>query len=93
VVIHDLDSIGVPVASRKANPPLVVDADTVLALAISFQALQPVSRQHRKRSDIRRRVEHVQFPKRLALNGLEPAYGFPAEEALGIGAAKRPDHG
>jgi hypothetical protein len=81
VVIHDLDFIGVPVAPLKANPPLVVDADTVLALAIAFQAFQPVSQQQRKRSDIRRGVEHVQFPQGLALNGLKPAYSFSAEEA------------
>jgi hypothetical protein len=28
----------------------------------------------------------------LTLNGLEPAHGFPTEEALRINAAERPDH-
>ncbi len=92
MVIHNLDFIGVAIPPRKANTPLVIDAHAVLALAITFQALQSVSRQRRERSEIGRRVEHVQFSKSLALNGLEAAYGFPVEEALGLGAAKRPDH-
>jgi len=92
VVIHDLDFIGVPLAPRKTDAPLVIDADAVQTLPIAFQTLQPISRQRRERSEIRRCVEHVQFPEGLALNGLEPAYDFSVEEALGISASEGPDH-
>jgi len=92
VVIHDLDFVGVAVAPGKAQAPLVIDADTVLALTIALQALQPVSRQQREGSHVRSRVQHVQFPQRLTLNDLEPAHGFPAEKALRISAAESPDH-
>jgi len=92
VVIDDLDFVGAAVPPRKAKAPLVIDADTVLALAIALQALQAVSRQQRERSHVRSRVQHVQFPQALTLNGLKPAYGFPAEEALRISAAESPDH-
>jgi hypothetical protein len=77
VVIHNLDFIRVPVTPRKANAPLVIDADAVLALPIAFQALQSVSRQRRERSDIRRRVKYVELAKSLAFNRLESACAFP----------------
>jgi hypothetical protein len=92
VVIHDLDFIGVGVAPRKAKAPLVIDADAVLALAIGLEALQSVPRQQRERAQIRRRVDHVEFPQGLTLNGLEPAHGFPVEKALRIRTAESPDH-
>jgi hypothetical protein len=82
----------VPFAPSKTNPPLVINAHAVLAFSITFQALQAVSRHRRERSEIRRRVEHVQLPKGLALDGLEPAHGFPAEQAFGVSAPKGPDH-
>src|SRR6266436_191826 len=41
---------------------------------------------------IRRGVDHVELPKGLALDGLEPAHGFPMEKALGISASEGPDH-
>jgi len=92
VVIHDLDFIGVPLAPRKANAPLVVDANAVLAPPVTLQALQPISRQTGKGSHIRRPVKHVQLPKSLALDGFEPPHWFTLKEALGVRAAEGPDH-
>jgi hypothetical protein len=92
VVIHDFNFIGVPLAPRKTNPPLVVDASAVLTLSITFEALQAISWQRRERSEIRRGVEHSEFTKGLALDGLEPANSFSMEEALGISASEGPDH-
>lgn len=43
VVIHDFDMVGVPFAPGKADPPAVVDPDTVLAGAAALQSLQPVA--------------------------------------------------
>jgi hypothetical protein len=42
VVIHKFDSVRTVGLPDKANPPLVVDTDAVLALAIPLQCLQPV---------------------------------------------------
>src|SRR5260370_33718444 len=92
VVIDDLDLVSVPIAPGKANAPLVVDADAVLALAVALQALQSVSGQRRKRSQVRRRVEHIQLSKRLTCHGPEPPPGLPAAKAVGVGASAGPDH-
>jgi len=43
VVVGHLDFIGVAIFEAKADPPLVVDVDGVLALPISAQGMQPVA--------------------------------------------------
>jgi hypothetical protein len=92
VVIHNFNLIGVSLAPRKTYSPLVIDTDTVLALSVAFQSLQSVPRQCCESPEIRRSIEHVQFPESLALNGLETSDGFPAEQALSVSAPERPDH-
>jgi hypothetical protein len=92
VVIHNLNSVRVSVSPFKANAPLVIDTHAVLALAIPFQSLQPISWQSRERSDIRRRIDHVQLAKSRALYRLEPAHEVSSEKVLGVGAAEGPDH-
>jgi hypothetical protein len=92
VIIDNFDFVSVPLTPHKANPPLIVNTNTALALAIAFQPFEPIAGQCRKRWQIRRRVEHIQFPKRLSFDGSEPPHGFPAEKALRIGASKGLDH-
>jgi hypothetical protein len=36
VVITDLDIVGIPVLEPEADPPLVIDRDRVLALALTL---------------------------------------------------------
>jgi len=43
VVIDNLDLVRVAVSPLEADPPLVVDSNTVLARAISGQPFQPVA--------------------------------------------------
>ena len=92
VVIHNLDVIGVGVAPAEANPPLVVDADAVLALAIPFKLLQPVTRQGGQRAEIGRGIEHSELALGGALDGFETPDGLAVKKPLGFGAAERPDH-
>jgi len=49
VIIYDLHVIGVAVAPRKAYPPLIVDADAVLALAVAPEGFQPIAGWHTQR--------------------------------------------
>ena len=43
VVIDDLDVMRIAVVPAETDAPLVVDADAVLAIAVSFQCLQAVA--------------------------------------------------
>jgi hypothetical protein len=92
MVIGDLDFVSVSFAPFKTNTPLIVDADAVLSLAIASKALQSISRQGRKRSQVRRGVKHVQFSKRLPFKSLESPHPFPVEKALGIAAPEGANH-
>ena len=42
MIVHDFDLFGAAVAPDEAHPPLVIDADTVLASATSFQQLETI---------------------------------------------------
>jgi hypothetical protein len=92
MVIDDLDLVSVSLTPCEANAPLIVDADAVLAFAVTFQSLQSVARQRRKGAQIGRGVEHIQFSQRLPLDGPEALYRLPVEEALGVWASKGPHH-
>jgi hypothetical protein len=43
VIINNLDVVGIAVMPAKTEPPLIVDANAVLALSVGSQGLQPVS--------------------------------------------------
>jgi hypothetical protein len=48
VIIDDLDIEGAAGIPSEADPPLVIDANAVLATPISLQGLEPVARRHRQ---------------------------------------------
>jgi hypothetical protein len=44
VVIHDLYLVGISFSPLEANPPLIVDADAILTLAIPRELFEVVAR-------------------------------------------------
>jgi len=47
VIIDDLDILRPDFRPAEAHSPLIVDADAVLSLTISYQRLQPIARRRR----------------------------------------------
>jgi hypothetical protein len=43
MVINDLDLVDISLSPGEANPPLVIDPDIMLPLAVAFQSLKPVA--------------------------------------------------
>lgn len=86
MIIDYLNVVGVALAPTKANSPLVVDANAVLAFSVAFQRFEPISRQRGKREQVRRRIQHVELSLRRTFNRLEAANRFTTKEAFGIGA-------
>ena len=91
MIVNDLDLVRVTISPPKADPPLIVDANTVLTGAIAFQRLETVPRRH---SEIVQRLGRVNgdqsaqhrpqelsgiAPNALAL---EQGFGIPIGEAL-----------
>ena len=46
VVVADLDIVGVPVLEPKADAPLVVDRNGVLAFSVAGEGMEPVAPRH-----------------------------------------------
>jgi hypothetical protein len=51
MVVNDLDFMGVRILPAKADAPLIVHANTVLATAIAFQLLEARCRSDRSTHD------------------------------------------
>jgi hypothetical protein len=92
MVIDHFNFVRVTLPPLKANAPLTVHTDAVGALAISLQELQPVPWERGYRSQVRRRIKHIELAKNCALDGLKPAHRLPAEQPLRIAAAEGSDH-
>jgi hypothetical protein len=61
VIIDDLRLIGVPVSPPKTDPPLVVDADTVLTGSFSPKSLQSIAGWYAEIAETRRRVHDAEL--------------------------------
>lgn len=93
MIVHDLDIVRVAVAPAEADPPLVVDANAVLAAPIALERFQPVARWHSQVIEALGGVELHEFPKHDPLElRRESAAGHTCEETLGLAIDEAPDH-
>jgi hypothetical protein len=81
--------VGLP---DKADSPLVVDANAVLALAVGLQCLQLIARRHTQAAEFRGGVDLKQLAPRDALDVAEAGYRAAVKQGLRIGARKRANH-
>jgi hypothetical protein len=93
VVVDDLDVVRVPRSPAETDPPLLVDADTVLAGSIALQLLQPVAGWDPQVVQHHRSVQHPEFPQRDSLNiGAQLPNRLPVEEAFSVAVSEALDH-
>jgi hypothetical protein len=93
VIIGDFYFVCVAFPPHKTDPPLIVDADAVLSLAIPSQRFEVVAS---GRCQVRQSRCHVQLKKLSqgnALDGLESPDTFPLKESFRLRVAERLDHG
>jgi hypothetical protein len=94
MVVHNLHIVGVIVFPVETDPPLIIDADTVLALPVAGKRLKPVPGRDPEIRQRHRRIQQVEFPLCLSLNTRREFPGsFPSEQFLGIPAPEGFDHG
>jgi hypothetical protein len=85
VVVNDF-YVGRPgrsVSPLKANPPLVVDADAVLAPAVATQRLELVARQGREVAERSGSLRTVKLEPRAPFKARKRLYTFPGSEVSG----------
>jgi hypothetical protein len=78
VVVHDLDVVRITFTPQKADTPLIVDADTVLAIPVTVQR-QPITRRRRQVAQFRCAVQLPQLSSGDLLDGLKPLAAPPVE--------------
>jgi hypothetical protein len=88
MVIHDFDRIRSIVFPDKTNSPLVIDSNAVLALAVTTQAFQPVTRQPGQVSQTGGLIQPVQAAFRLCLDTVESSYPMAFIQLLRVLAFK-----
>jgi hypothetical protein len=92
VVVHDLDIVGVRIDQPKANPPLVVDPNAMLAFAVALQRLQAIAPDPGQIGEASGYVKKTQPPRCGFRNRLKSGDWEAIEQPLGIGAAERSNH-
>ena len=75
MVIYDLNLVGVVVAPDEANPPLVVDANAVLAMAIAPKRLQAIPGRLLEIVQPADAIQIEQLAPCHPLEGTKPGYG------------------
>jgi hypothetical protein len=92
MVIRNFYVVGVAPGPRKADPPLIVDTNAVLSLAVPTQPLQPITRNGAENSKIVRRVKHVELPKSRSFDSAKLPAGLAMKEPLSFIAPEGFDH-
>src|SRR5258708_9322421 len=93
MIVGQLDPIGVAVSPHKADAPLIVDADAVLAGPVAPQCLQVVSGRHPQVRNGGCGVEHSQFEASAEMNvSRKLGRSFAVPDLFGLLAGKAYDH-
>jgi hypothetical protein len=92
MIINDLNVEGVAVLPHETNPPLVIDTDTVLPLAIAFQRFESISRRRRQVLQFACSVKLPQFALGHAFDCPETADALTAIKPFGVFGPERLDH-
>jgi hypothetical protein len=92
VVVHDLDIMSVAVFPSQANPPLIVDPDTVLAPSLARELLQAIRGRFAEIAQSIRSVQDQQLSQRDSLDPPELPGVSPLEDLFRLLTTKPLDH-
>ena len=93
MIVCYLHGIGVTIPPLKANAPLIVDADAVLARSVASEPLQPVPLGRPKVLERICRIKDEKLPQGRAQQLRRQAPdSLTLKEGLGISIRKRFDH-
>jgi hypothetical protein len=92
MVVHDFNVVRTIDLPDEAHAPLIVNADTALALAITLKRLQLVAGWNFQAGQLGDGMQLQQFPSRHSFDILESAYRLTIEERLGLFTCERANH-
>jgi len=77
----------------EADPPLIIDPDTVLTDPIALELLQAIARRRAEVLELFRRIQHHELSEHQVQElSWKAANPLPLEEALGIATREALDH-
>ncbi len=93
MIINYLNLINIAGVPLKADAPLIIDPDTVLAFTVASQLLQPICRWYHQVSQVSSPVDHPELPECNLLDIRRQSSGpFAPEDTLGFFVPEAPDH-
>lgn len=93
MVVHDLDIVSVLSPPSETQPPLIVDADTVLSFSGSLERLEPVGGRNGQIDQILGIVEHPELSPGDLLDGQrDPPGNVPKPYRFRFAITKRLYH-
>jgi len=93
MIVRDLDLVGITMPPLKADPPLIVDPDAVLAGTVAGKLLQAVPGRHAEVVESLGGIEDQQLAQRGTLYaGRPPAHRLSLEDLLRIPVPEALDH-
>lgn len=93
VIVDDRDVVRVAVLPPKADAPLIVDANTVLPRAITFQLLQAIAGRDAEVLELLCGVYEAELSEQRTLEfGREAADTLALKQALGVPIGEALDH-
>ena len=93
MVINDLDFVSIAVPPSKADAPLIVHENAVLARPIALEFLKPIAGRDAKVIEGFRGVDSDEFAKHDSQElGRVSTDGSPLEEGLGVPVGEAFDH-
>jgi len=94
VVVDDLNVKRVAVLPAEANPPLIVDTDTVLTRSVTLELFQPIAGRNPQVVQCLGRVDQAEFAEHGPVElGWEAADCLAAKEPFRVAIAESLDHG
>lgn len=92
MIIDNFHFVGLSLAPAEADPPLVVDLDTVLAIALAAKLLEAISWREPQVIQCFGGIKHAQLSQGRSLQvERPPSDGLPIEQALTITVEKAPN--
>ena len=92
MIIHDLNIVCITLRPGKADPPLIIDTDTVLSPPITLQCLEPISRWDPQITERKGAVENQQLPSRNPFYATEPQDVLVEKQPFRFFRAKGTNH-
>jgi hypothetical protein len=93
VIVRHFDIVGIAVGEPEADPPLVVDGDGVVSLAVSAEPVKAVARRSPEIVQACRQIDVLELPSRSPQDiRRQPPRPTRCEERFGVLVRKGLDH-